>query len=106
MKLSSIIVAAALAIPAVSSFAQSSQAPVTRAQVKSELVQLENAGYNPGTGDHTTYPAQIQAAEAKVAAQNGQSSYGGVADGTSASGSYHTPAHTGATEVDPVYRAH
>ncbi|KQR77247.1 hypothetical protein ASG35_12135 [Burkholderia sp. Leaf177] len=106
MKLSSIIVAAALAIPAVSSFAQSSQAPVTRAQVKSELVQLENAGYNPGTGDHTTYPAQIQAAEAKVSAQNGQSSYGGVADGTSASGSYHAPAHTGATEVDPVYRAH
>jgi hypothetical protein len=106
MKLSSLIVAAALAIPAVSSFAQSSQAPVTRAQVKSELVQLENAGYNPGSDDHTTYPAQIQAAEAKVAAQNGQSGYGGVADGTLASGSYHAPANTGATEMDPVYRAH
>ena len=106
MKLSTLIVAAALAIPAVSSFAQSSQAPVTRAQVKSELVQLEKVGYNPGAGDHTTYPAQVQAAEAKVAAENGQSSYGGVTDGTSASGSYYAPAHTGATAMDPVYRAH
>jgi hypothetical protein len=39
---------------------------VTRAQVKAELVQLERAGYNPSM-DRTTYPAQIQAAEAKVA---------------------------------------
>ncbi|MGV7240427.1 hypothetical protein [Caballeronia sp. M23-90] len=62
-------------------------------------------GYNPGTGDRTSYPVQVQAAEAKVAAQNDQSSYGGVADG-SASGSYHAPAHTGATAMDPVYRAH
>ncbi|BCQ30161.1 hypothetical protein NK8_83520 (plasmid) [Caballeronia sp. NK8] len=30
--------------------------------------------------DRVTYPAEIQAAEAKVAAQNGQTSYGGVAD--------------------------
>ncbi|WP_235026101.1 hypothetical protein [Caballeronia arationis] len=42
--------------------------------------------------NRTTYPAQIQAAEAKVAAQSGQNSYGGVADTASASGG---PAHTG-----------
>lgn len=106
MKLSTLIVAAALAIPAVSSFAQSNQ-PVTRAQVRSELVQLEKAGYTPGGGDQTTYPAQIQAAEARVAAQNGQSSYGGVADGSSASGSYAAPAHTGnASGVKSVYFGH
>jgi hypothetical protein len=81
----SLIVAAVLAIPAVS-FAQSN-APVSRAQVRAELVQLEKAGYTPGVGDNTTYPAEIQAAEARVAAQNGAATgYGGVADGSSASG--------------------
>ncbi len=85
MKLSTLIVAAALAIPAVSSFAQSSQ-PLTRAEVKAQLVQLEQAGYRPGDGDRATYPVQIQAAEAKVAAQSNQQSYGGVADGSAASG--------------------
>jgi hypothetical protein len=105
MKLSTLIVAAALAIPAVSSFAQSSQQPVTRAEVKAQLVQMEQAGYKPGEGDHATYPVQAQAAEAKVAAQDGQSSYGGVVDGTAASGGYHAPAHTG-NNVEPVYFGH
>jgi len=82
----SLIIAAALAIPAASSFAQS-DASVTRAQVRAELVQLEKAGYRPGEGDQVTYPAQIQAAEARVAAQNSAtSSYGGVSSGSSASG--------------------
>src|ERR1700694_1335563 len=94
MKLAqSLIVTAALAIPAISSFAQSNE-PVTRAQVKAELVQLEKAGYNPAMRDDTTYPADIQAAEAKVAAQNGQTSYGGVAVGSSAKRG-RAPAHTG-----------
>jgi biotin operon repressor len=35
---------------------------VTRAAVKADLVQLEQSGYNV-EGDHTTYPAQAQAAE-------------------------------------------
>jgi hypothetical protein len=60
----------ALASPVVS-FAQST-APVTRAQVRAELIRLEEAGYHVGDGDHTTYPAQIQAAEAKIAAQDSQ----------------------------------
>jgi hypothetical protein len=81
----SLIVAAVLAVPAVSSFAQSN-APVTRAEVKAQLVQLEKAGYQPGRDD-PNYPADIQAAEARVAAQNGAAaSFGGVSDGTSASG--------------------
>jgi hypothetical protein len=100
MKLASIIVAVTLAIPAVSSFAQSNQ-PLTRSEVKAQLVQVEQAGYNPSM-DHTTYPASIQAAEARVAVQNGQG-YGGVADGVSASGG--APAHTGNT-VAPVYFGH
>jgi hypothetical protein len=76
-----VVVAAALAAP-VAVFAQSNQ-PVTRAQVRAELVQLEQTGWRPGDGDHTTYPAQIQAAEAKVAAENGNTGVGGVANGSS-----------------------
>jgi Domain of unknown function (DUF4148) len=102
MKLSTIIVVAALAIPAASSFAQSQ--PVTRAEVKAQLAQLEQDGYHPGTG-RTTYPTQIQAAEAKVAAQNGQSSYGGVSDGSVASGGFRAPAHTG-NGVESLYSHH
>ncbi|CAB3793921.1 hypothetical protein LMG28614_03793 [Paraburkholderia ultramafica] len=83
-----VVVAAALVAPVVS-FAQQSDAPkLTRAQVRAELVQLEKAGYRVGDGDNTTYPAQVQAAEAKVATQNGASSgYGGAVSGSSQSGS-------------------
>jgi hypothetical protein len=81
---SAVALASALAAPAVS-FAQSN-APVTRAQVRAELVQLEKAGYHVGDG-HTTYPAEIQAAEARVAAQNGAASgYGGAVAGSSEAG--------------------
>ena len=76
-----VVVAAALAAP-VAVFAQSN-APVARAWVRTELVQLEKAGYQPGFGDNTTYPAQIQAAEAKVAAQNDATGDGVVANGSS-----------------------
>ncbi|SAK51793.1 membrane protein [Caballeronia fortuita] len=77
------IAAVALAFAApVASFAQSNQG-LTRAEVRAQIVQLEKAGYNPGVVSDTTYPADIQAAEARVAAQNG---YGGVADGAAQSG--------------------
>ena len=80
-----VVVAAALAAP-VAVFAQSN-APLTREQVRAELIQLEKAGYHPGDGDNTTYPADIQAAEAKVAAQNAAASgYGGVVSGSSEAG--------------------
>ncbi|WP_396332859.1 DUF4148 domain-containing protein [Burkholderia anthina] len=49
-------------------FAQSS-APLTRAQVREELIRLEAAGYDPSKGDDGEYPADIQAAQARVAAQ-------------------------------------
>jgi Domain of unknown function (DUF4148) len=82
---SAVVIASALAAPALA-FAQSND-PITRAQVKAELVQLERAGYQP-TGDQAHYPDAIQAAEQKVAAQYGtaQSSYGPSSAGTSASG--------------------
>jgi type II secretory pathway pseudopilin PulG len=85
-----VLVSCALASPVVS-FAQST-APVTRAQVRAELIRLEQAGYRVGDGDHTNYPEPIQAAEAKIAAQDsqqaGNSDVGGTTtNGTSASGS-------------------
>ncbi|HEX7910284.1 MAG TPA: DUF4148 domain-containing protein [Paraburkholderia sp.] len=86
--ISAVVVAAALVAP-VASFAQSNQ-PVTRAQVRAELVQLEKAGYNPA-GDNITYPAQLQAAQARVDAQSGtaqaaNSGYGAPTAGTSEAG--------------------
>ncbi|TDG21882.1 DUF4148 domain-containing protein [Paraburkholderia silviterrae] len=53
-----------LSLLPVASFAQSN-GPVTRAQVRTELVQLGKAGYHVGDGKHTTYPREIQAAEGR-----------------------------------------
>ncbi len=79
-----VVIAAVLAAP-VASFAQSNQ-PVTRAEVRAQLIQLEKAGYQPGRSD-PYYPADIQAAQARVAAQNGaaESGYGGAVSGSSQS---------------------
>ena len=98
--INAVALAALIAVP-VASFAQSNQ-PVTRAQVRAELVQLEKAGYNPSVSDDATYPANIQAAEARVAAQN--SGYGPSTSGSSQAGA---PAEWTASSYSPrVYRAH
>ncbi|MFM0066928.1 DUF4148 domain-containing protein [Paraburkholderia aspalathi] len=83
------VVIAALITAPLAAFAQSNQ-PVTRAQVRAELVQLEKAGYNPALSNADDYPANIQAAEARVAAQNGvaqASGYGTATNGSSQAGS-------------------
>ena len=82
----SLIVAAVVIVPAVS-FAQSN-GPVTRADVRAQLVQLEKAGYNPAS-DQTQYPKNIEAAQARVNAEGSVSatSYGASTSGISASGS-------------------
>ena len=79
------IAASILAIPVVS-FAQQSNAPVTRAQVRAELIQIEQAGYKPGRRN-PNYPEDVQAAQARVAAAQAQtSSYGPAVNGSSQSG--------------------
>ncbi|WP_028221148.1 DUF4148 domain-containing protein [Paraburkholderia oxyphila] len=86
------LVSCALAAP-VCAFAQSSAAadtastngPVTRAEVRADLVRLEQAGYRPAARD-INYPADIQHAEAIVAQQYTQSAAGAVG-GVSMSGS-------------------
>jgi len=78
-----VVIAATLAAP-VAVFAQSNQ-PLTRAQVHEQQVQIEKAGYNPARNNPNEYPSNIQAAEARVAAQN--TAVGGVAAGSSQQGS-------------------
>jgi hypothetical protein len=80
-----VALAAVLAAPIVS-FAQTNE-PVTRAQVRNELIQLEKAGYNPATANDYDYPANIQAAEARVAAQNATAQANTTGYGPSANGS-------------------
>jgi hypothetical protein len=89
-----IAVAAAFAAPAIT-FAQSS-APLTRAQVRAELVQIEKAGYRPGDGDQSTYPQDLQRAEARLAAQSAT---------TSAAAAPAAPAATAAQSNAPLTRA-
>jgi Domain of unknown function (DUF4148) len=60
---------------------------LTRAQVRADLQQLEQAGYEPFKGEDPSYPTDIQAAEARVAARNGETAYGGMPSGSTASGS-------------------
>jgi hypothetical protein len=80
-----LIVAAALALPVVA-HAQETGSTVTRAQVRAELVQLEKAGYQPARNDRY-YPADIQAAEAKVHAEDNNAAVGGATAGATQAGS-------------------
>ncbi|WP_395063841.1 DUF4148 domain-containing protein [Paraburkholderia silvatlantica] len=78
------VLAAIVAVPAAAfAQAQPQQQPVTRAEVRADLAQLRAAGYDPSDWMH--YPENIQAAEAKVAAQRA-TAYGPSTNGTSQSG--------------------
>lgn len=98
-----VALAAVLAVPAVS-FAQSQpeNGPVTRAEVRGQLQQLEQAGYRPSANDRY-YPEDIQAAEARVAAENGAqtSGYGPATSGASQSGG---PAEGAVSSYSPPVR--
>jgi hypothetical protein len=93
--ISAIAVAAVLATP-VASFAQSTNGPVTRAQVRAELAQVQKAEQGAplwNAGD-AHYPDGLAAAESQVVAQNGASQttgYGPATNGTSQSGRAQTP---------------
>lgn len=79
------LIASALVVPA-AAFAQQ-HSTITRAQVRGELAQLRAAGYQGDT--EASYPVELQAAEARVAAkqaQSGTAGYGPGTAGTSAAG--------------------
>jgi hypothetical protein len=78
------VVAAAALSASFGAFAQTS--PVTRAEVRAELVQLEKAGYHPGVSS-PYYPSDIQAAQARVQGESDTSGYGVQAAPTVRAGS-------------------
>ena len=79
-----VVVAAAVAAPAIS-FAQPAQ-PLTRAEVRARLIELQKAGYSP-TANDMNYPEDLLAAQARVDAEHGNTSgYGVPAAGTTAVG--------------------
>ncbi len=47
------------------SFGQQANEPLTRAQVREQIVELEKAGYTPGSFD-PYYPEKIQDAQARI----------------------------------------
>ena len=97
------LIVGVLATP-VASFAQDATGPLTRAEVRADLIRLEQAGYRPAAND-VHYPADIQAAEARLQAQDvtapGSTGVGGVSDGSSQAG---TPTATQGTRS--IYFGH
>ncbi|MGF6600727.1 hypothetical protein P3T23_005466 [Paraburkholderia sp. GAS448] len=85
-----VALAAVLIVPTVA-FAQTTSA-LTRDQVRAELRQLEQTGYDPGANHDSRYPADLQVAEATVAARDNavQGSVAGMSYGTSINGSSQT----------------
>lgn len=63
-----IAIAAACSAAPIVVFAQSSSS-VTREQVRAEVIDLQKVGYSPGTASDYDFPGNIQAAEARLAAQ-------------------------------------
>ncbi|MDH6147106.1 MULTISPECIES: DUF4148 domain-containing protein [Paraburkholderia] len=61
--------------------AQPTHSP-TRAEVHAQLIQLENAGYNPAKRDDARYPTDIQKAETRVAARGTANDYSTSGMGT------------------------
>lgn len=98
-------VAATIAAPTFA-FAQSANGPVSRAEVKSDLVQIERAGYN-ANADRTTYPVGAQVAEKRVSAQqpayvqsSGASIYGSSNTGSTGASRGERNAYTNVNGID------
>ncbi|GAB5097862.1 DUF4148 domain-containing protein [Caballeronia sp. HLA56] len=84
LKLHTLLAVAALLVPPLS-HAQTSES-ATRAQVRENLVQLENAGYKP-YANNWLYPRNLQQAEATVAReQSANAAFGSATDSAVQSG--------------------
>jgi hypothetical protein len=86
MKSVAIAVAAASALFLPLAASSQTDPALTRAQVRAELQQIEQAGYNPAQAEDAKYPSDIQAAEARIST-DGPTAYGGTSSGSSTSGS-------------------
>jgi hypothetical protein len=97
MKVNRTIVLSLLLLATASYATASSAEGLTRAQVRADLVRVEKAGYNPSIGEDVNYPSDIQAAEAKIAAEDQQKTndaIGGAPMGSSTAGAHVVPAKT------------
>ena len=104
--LPALLIASALAAPTFA-FAQDNNAPVTRAEVRAQLTQLEKAGYSPATNDNY-YPQALQEAQQRVDASTGVAAqaYGPSTSGTSASGLRVTVAPDSGNDQHSIYFGH
>ncbi|WP_241018189.1 DUF4148 domain-containing protein [Paraburkholderia sp. Tr-20389] len=86
MSIKAAFVTAVVLVPALA-FAQTN-VPLTRGQVRAQLVQLENAGYNPLADCSGDCPGSLQRAQAIIAQQeaNANAAYGPAFNGTEQSG--------------------
>lgn len=96
----SLLITAVAALPAFS-LAQSNQ-PLTRAEVRAQLVQLKKAGYSPAS-DQAQYARNIEVAQGRVNSENelSASSYGSSTAGSSAYGSH--AADSQVIVLGPIY---
>jgi hypothetical protein len=82
--LSAVVVASALIVPAMSFAQQANNGPVTRAEVRAELVAAQKAGLLHQ--NDTEYPKTVPHGDAVVASTQGSKDVGGVNAGSSAAG--------------------
>ncbi|WP_322054372.1 DUF4148 domain-containing protein [Paraburkholderia bannensis] len=84
----SLVAAAVVVSAAVPALSFALDHVVTRAEVRAELVQLQQAGYN-ASSDNNQYPTNLQAALSRIAAnqtanQTANAAYGGSANASEA----------------------
>ncbi|EGD00604.1 TPA: DUF4148 domain-containing protein [Burkholderia aenigmatica] len=84
----------------VASFAQSDNVPLTRAQVRAQLIQIEKAGYFPQRKD-PNYPDSLLAAERRISLERTGSGVGSEPANQAASGQ-----HVWKNAVGQLYRHH
>jgi hypothetical protein len=102
-----LLIASALSLPALS-HADTATAPITRAQVRAQLIAAEQAGQYPRA--YTSYPDPVPNHALKHAADRtaADSSYGSDSTGHSESGFAATLARAGANDAsssEDVYRS-
>lgn len=102
----SLVVAAVVVSAVVPALSFAQDHVVTRAEVRAELVQLQQAGYN-ASSDNNQYPTNLQAALSRIAANqnananaNANAAYGGSANASEAG----APAAAAASPMKHVAR--
>jgi hypothetical protein len=89
------VCAVAVIVVPIASLAQS-DGSMTRAQVQAEIVQLEQAGFNPANANTVDFPANMQATDTNAGGQG--SGYGPAINGSTQMG--HPASSSG---VKPVF---